>query len=99
MWPTARCSAALLVLAVIRAGYVLVPVSKSFISQANCDKIHVGWTEAQVEQLLGNDPLKLSLGGRHSFWHDEDGNEIRVSPAALFAVGRPGYNRPYDRAS
>jgi hypothetical protein len=64
---------------VILAGYLLIPVSPDRISQANCDKIQLGWTWVQVEELLGQSGSGYISTGRMTMeWHDEDGNRIRV---------------------
>ncbi|HEV3446344.1 MAG TPA: hypothetical protein VG099_16995 [Gemmataceae bacterium] len=73
---------ALAIFVIIGAGYVLVPVSESRISQANCDKIQLGWTLEEVRRLLGEDALYGidRLGGfTWGVWFDEDGNVIKVT--------------------
>ena len=45
---------ALAIPVIIGAGYLLVPLKESRISQVNCDKIQEGWSEKQVEDLLGS---------------------------------------------
>jgi len=57
---------ALFVAAVLVAGYLLIPVDEGRITQANYDKIQAGWSEKQVEDLLG----------RHSYWMSHDRMEF-----------------------
>jgi hypothetical protein len=73
---------ALAIPVIIGAGYVLVPLKESRISQVNCDKIQEGWSEKQVEDLLGSctfhdmpviNPCLVS-----KIWSDDDGNLIGV---------------------
>jgi hypothetical protein len=40
-------------LVAVCAGYLLISVGDDLISQANCDKIQLGWSREQVEDLLG----------------------------------------------
>ena len=42
----------LVLLGIVGAGYLLLPVQASRISQANCDKIQVGWGLEEVKELL-----------------------------------------------
>jgi hypothetical protein len=41
------------IFAALLAGYLLIPVKQSEISQANCDKIQLRMSEAQVREILG----------------------------------------------
>jgi len=82
---------ALAIPVIIGAGYVLVPVNGSRISQANCDKIPVGTSAEQLGQLLGACDMrgsgfvldvrdadgKIDLYWQTS-WADEDFNEIAI---------------------
>jgi hypothetical protein len=60
------------------AGYVLIPVEQPRITQENCDKIQLGWSENEVEGLLGK-------GDRGTWpfvnliWINEDGDSIQVN--------------------
>jgi hypothetical protein len=80
-------------LVVVCAGYLLIPVEKARITQENYDKIQEGWSEKQVEDLLGSCTLHgnvIALSGRTlrmgginprlfiKIWSDDDGNLIRV---------------------
>ena len=40
-------------LVAVCAGYLLIPVEKPRITQENCDKIQLGWSQKEVEELLG----------------------------------------------
>jgi hypothetical protein len=72
------------VVAVLVAGYFLIPVGEGRISQANCNKIQEGWRQRDVQELLGGDTCYEIR--RHSTgwcltgmsWRDEDDNIIRV---------------------
>jgi hypothetical protein len=76
---------ALLLLAVVGGGYLLVPATEGRISQASCDRIQLGWSFTQVANLLGENraanqlqrkPLPdVSVGVA---WYDEDSNRIEV---------------------
>src|SRR5437879_3222860 len=48
-----RILVALLLVAVIAACYLFGAVGNPVISQANYAKIQIGWSESQVEELLG----------------------------------------------
>jgi hypothetical protein len=67
---------ALAIPVIIGAGYVLVPVNESRISQVNCDKIQEGWSEKQIEDLLGSCTFH---GNVLALWADSDDNRIVVS--------------------
>src|SRR5438445_11646346 len=71
--------------------YLVIPVHKGRISQANFDKIQIEWTPEQVGDLLGlmdGTPNTLVSGPPYMpskvlgmcwlSWEDEDGNEIGV---------------------
>ena len=65
----------------IAAGYLLIPLTPPLISQANFDKIKVGWTSDQVTELLGYD--SFSEGFRciqHSTWWGDDGKTTHPGP-------------------
>src|SRR5439155_3858877 len=47
LWATA------ILMGIVTAGYLLVPVQESRISQANCDRIQAGWSRIQVKSALG----------------------------------------------
>jgi hypothetical protein len=64
----------------IAAGYLLIPLNPPQISQANFDKIKVGWTSDQVTELLGY--YSFSDGFNNfscSTWWGADGNSIEIS--------------------
>src|SRR2546421_8728147 len=42
-----------LIFVAMMAGYLLIPVVEPRITQANCDKIQMGWSPEQVINLLG----------------------------------------------
>jgi hypothetical protein len=73
-------------LVAVCAGYLLIPVGEARISQAACDRIELGMSEAQVRNLLG-DPLGtmwLWDERRNMYydvfdWPDKDGNRILVT--------------------
>jgi hypothetical protein len=72
------------VAAVLVAGYLLIPVGEGRISQSNCDKIQIGWSQHQVVRLLREQEISGSKGteGRQVSmgvsWSDEDGNRIEI---------------------
>jgi hypothetical protein len=68
--------ATVLLAAVVGAGYLVVPVGEARIGQATCDRIQIGWTHSQVEELLGNKPFSGSLVVLGAFWKDEDDNHL-----------------------
>jgi hypothetical protein len=78
---------AMLIPAVIGAGYLVVPVNESpiSISQAMCDRIEIGWTAYQVQDLLGTpgEPQTIfcatGLSAVPLSWADSDDNRIFVS--------------------
>jgi hypothetical protein len=57
------------------AGYLVIHVGSSRITQENCDKIQGRWSREQVVSLIGN-----PTNGAFSYliWEDEDGNSIFV---------------------
>ncbi len=64
----------------IAAGYVLIPLTPPRISQANFDKIKVGWTSDQVTELLGYHSFSEGFQFRdYSTWLGDDGNSIEIS--------------------
>jgi hypothetical protein len=84
---------AALLLAVIAAGYVLAPVGNARISQEACENIQLGWSENQVEELLGGSDFRIPHVGMATVmgaqgrvrdfssvmqWTDEGGNLIMV---------------------
>jgi hypothetical protein len=73
-------------LVAVCVGYLLIPVGEGGISQANCDRIQLGWTMEEVVSLLGENDFGGidSVGGfempwKWSAWLDEDGNRINVT--------------------
>jgi hypothetical protein len=88
-----RILVALLLLSAVAAAYLLVPLGQPLISQATCDKIQIGWSDAQVEELLGESSIRIPHVGAatvvdlqgpatdfDSFmqWMDDEGNQIQV---------------------
>jgi hypothetical protein len=78
---------AVVVLAVLGAGWLLIPFESPRISQANCDKIQLGWSEEQGSELLGPHTFRaLDMNGMlgpgatstSTNWRDVDGNFIDV---------------------
>ena len=71
---------ALLLLAVVAGGYLVVRVQESRISKANCDRVQVAWTRQQVEELLGKPDgfVSSSQSGGSVMWTGEDGTQIPV---------------------
>ena len=65
----------------IAVGYLLIPLNPPRISQANFDKIKVGWTSSQVTELLGYH--SFSNGFRAdvdaSWWDEDDDDRIEIS--------------------
>jgi len=60
-------------LVAVVAGYLLIPVDEGRISQANCDKIQIGWTRSQVEDFLGKPDLYGILDDKPMLiWEGED---------------------------
>jgi len=73
------------VVAVLVAGWLFIPFGAPRISQENCDKIQIGWTPKQVEELLSEERLSKSKPGwqgAKAFWSDETGDTIMVSPTS-----------------
>jgi hypothetical protein len=63
----------------IAAGYLLIPLNPPRISQANFDKIQLGWTSDQVTELLGY--YSFSGGFRAQVdanWWGDDDNQIEI---------------------
>jgi hypothetical protein len=79
---------AVVVLAVLGAGWLLIPFESPRISQANSDKIQLGWSEEQVSELLGPYTFFCTLDtlgtigaaatSSTTHWRDVDGNSIEV---------------------
>src|SRR5438105_1747032 len=67
---------ALLLLAVVGGGYLLVPVGEGRISQPTCDKLEFAWPPEKVLPLLGDENRRLTDDDWQSFREDEDGNRI-----------------------
>ena len=82
---------AVFVLAVLGAGYFLVPISESKINQAACAKVQLSMNAQQVRQILGIESYgTLPAQDSSRFWlvwSDEDQNEIWV-----------GFNHDSDKA-
>jgi hypothetical protein len=66
-------------LVAVAAGYLLIPVGECRISQASCDKIHLGSSEEEVQELLGVPLMRLIFSHVHSTWVNEDGDAISVA--------------------
>gem|GEM_PF-833627 len=64
----------------IAAGYLFIPLNPPRISQANFDKIQLGWTSDQVTELLGyhsfSDGFRAHVDA--SWWGEED-SRIEIS--------------------
>ena len=71
---------ALAIPVIIGAGYVIFPLKESRISQANCDTIQEGWSEEQVNDLLGLFVVSTGVDNRRYIcWSDDDDNWLYVS--------------------
>ena len=75
----------MLLVVVVGTGYLLVPVERSRISQATCDKVQLGWTWDEALAVLGRDGLVPWAEQREGefapvgfFYDDEDKNRILV---------------------
>jgi hypothetical protein len=91
------CLGTLALLGIVLAGYLLLPASASQISQANCDKIQLGWTPEQVIELLGPHDVPFKpRGAAFRAWGDEDDNAIIVVFLDRRVTGREF--EPTDRA-
>jgi len=53
---------AVFLLAVLGAGWLLVPFEQGRISQASCDKIQIGSSEQEVAELLGRPNVRNKVG-------------------------------------
>ena len=68
-------------LVAVVAGYLLIPVERDRITEANYDKIQNGWSAEQVEELLGYRGFRRSLAKNKdpklsslcSSWSNDDG--------------------------
>jgi hypothetical protein len=70
------CAGTGFMLVAVCAGYLLIPMESTRISQANCSKIQSGWAYEKVVGLLGNPTTHY---GYTEYWDDEVGNRIEVS--------------------
>src|SRR5438046_10363248 len=80
---------ATVLLAVVGAGYLVIPLNETGVSKANFDRIQNGWSEDQVTRLLGDcastEGLESAvIGGPRSFsttsmWSDDEGNASFVN--------------------
>src|SRR5216684_1356721 len=74
-------SAAVFALVAVVMGYLFIPVQQR-ISQANCDRIQLGWSAEQAQELLGQPEefvAEMSSPIRDwnaMVWQDEYGNAI-----------------------
>src|SRR5438132_13324580 len=68
-----------LLAAVVGVGYLLVPVRESRITQANCDRIQLGWTCEQVNALLGESLGGVNRGGSLLLLDEEGKGDIDIS--------------------
>jgi hypothetical protein len=66
-------------LVAVCAGYLLIPVEQPRITQANCDKIQLGWSQNEVEELLGVPTMGAIHSHLHLTWVSDDGDYIAVS--------------------
>ena len=65
-------------LVAVCAGCLLIPVEKPRITQENCDKIQLGWSPKEVEELLGV-PLSGWITSYLTLtWVSDDGDSITV---------------------
>ena len=73
----------------IAAGYMLIPLNPPRISQANFDKIQLGWTWEQVTELLGYDWFSVGFRAHvdASWWEDDD-NQIEISFNEGVVIGK-----------
>jgi hypothetical protein len=74
--------------AVLVTAYPFIPVGEGRFGQATCDKIELGWTTRQVEELLGDRGLNVGtvfLDGGY-IWSDDESNEIYVEFDSQFTV-------------
>ena|SRR5437660_3397360 len=82
-WIWAGAAATAFVAAAFLTAYLwVVPVSVSRITQANCDKIRLGWKPAEVLALLGDcDNKGLPFDEQTEVWNwwDNEGNTIVVT--------------------
>jgi hypothetical protein len=62
-------------LVAVCAGYLLIPVEKARITQENYDKIQEGWSEKQVEDLLGSCTLHGNVIARSGRTPSHGGNQ------------------------
>src|SRR5437016_4370965 len=90
------------VLVALVAGYLLIPIDEGPISQAACDKIQLGMSEEQVQEMLGPRTISVTCvwdedakAGRITEigWGDEDGNIISVNFGATNRVTAKGFRR------
>jgi hypothetical protein len=92
------------VVAVLAAGWLLIPFEAPRISQANFDKIQQGWSLEQVEELLGKGFMDSSRISGYVTWFDDDGNSIwvllfdaRVQSKAFKSTDRTFFQRTKGR--
>jgi hypothetical protein len=66
---------------IILAGYLLIPLGKSRINEANYEKIQDGWSPEQVANLLGpySYGFKGDSGYMNAFWENEENDHIIVT--------------------
>ena len=86
----------LLLLAVVAAGYLVVSLGEGSISQANCDKLELGWSLDKVEQVFHGAPkhrwfvpgFNATFGGNTVFFIEGDAYEKTI-PALIMRHGPP----------
>jgi hypothetical protein len=68
-------------LVAVVVGYLVIPVDEGRISQANCDRIQLGWTLEDVKSLSGEPTFYFVFDGSRNgfYWFDDDGNMIRAT--------------------
>jgi len=82
-------------LVAVCAGYLLIPVREGRISQAACERIQLGMTIAEVEELLGEKkPLDERFPVKGIDWMDDDGNLIDVEFDGRVVTGKTFFDIP-----
>jgi hypothetical protein len=71
----------------IAAGYLLLPLNPPRISQANFDKIQLGWTSDQVTELLGCCSYSFRAHVDTTCWGEDD-NWIEISFNEGLVIGK-----------
>jgi hypothetical protein len=84
-------------LVAVMAGYLLIPVERNRITEANYDKIQHEWSKGEVEELLGTPKVRLE-GTQITVltWVNEDGDSIEVIFYGRGVVHKRFYPRDSD---